>query len=317
MSDGTIAARPLRVEVVGAGGLGSYVAGILANAGHDVRLVIRGAHAEAVETRGLEIRTPRDGFLAHPRPVSPESAPAPADVAFVAVKAYSLDEVAPRLAALAAEGAVVVPLLNGVDISDRLRAAGVPEDRLVDGVAYLTAFRTAPGVVERKGEHQRLVIGSTGGHNAQGLQTIHDLFAPTDVEVVTADDIRVEIWLKMAVVSALATICGITGAALGPIRAHPFGRDLQTGAISEVLAVGRGHGVALPPDAESRVERTLDGFPESFYPSVLHDLRSGRRTEMDALGGTLARLGRAVGVPTPLLDAATCAVALNEVTPED
>lgn len=315
MSDDTAATPPLRVEMVGAGGLGSYVAGTLANAGHDVRLVVRGAHGEAVRARGLEIRTPRGGFVTRPRCVSPETPPEPADVAFVAVKAYSLDEVAPRLVDLATQGAVVVPLLNGVDISERLRAAGVPEDRLVDGVAYLTAFRTAPGVVERKGEHQRLIVGSALGASAQALELIHELFEPTAVETVTAEDIGVEIWLKMAVVSSLATICGITGAALGPIRAHTFGRDLQAEAIAEVLAVGREHGVALPPDAEARVGKTLDGFPEGFYPSVLHDLRNGHRTEMDALGGTLARMGRTLDVRTPLLDAATCAVALNEAAP--
>ncbi|MEX2465568.1 MAG: ketopantoate reductase family protein [Gemmatimonadota bacterium] len=301
-----------RVVVVGAGGLGSYVGSLLTRAGHDVDLVVRGAHGEAIRAHGLEVRTPEGSFVTRPRCVSPDEKPAPAQVVFLTVKAYSLDEVAPRVVALAREGALVVPLLNGVDVAERLQAAGVPPQRIVDGVAYLTAFRTAPGIIERKGIHQRLVIGSSTGQSADRLEDVRALFGESPVEVVVADDIRVELWLKMAVVCSLAMICGLTGSAIGPIRRHAFGPDLQERAIAEVLDVGRSVGVPLPDDAEARVGGTLDGFPEDFYPSVLHDLRSGRRTEMDALGGTVARLGRSVGVETPLADAATCAVSLVE-----
>jgi 2-dehydropantoate 2-reductase len=298
------------VVVIGAGGLGSYVGAVLTRAGHDVAMVVRGAHAEAVRANGLEVRAPEESFRTRPHCIAPGAAIPRADVVFIAVKAYSLDEVTESVVTLAEGGAIVVPLLNGVDVSKRLEAAGVPGDRLVDGVAYLTAFRTEPGVIERKGAHQRLVIGSTTGAGPEGLERVRALFPSTPVEVVVAEDIRVEIWLKMAVVCSLAVICGVTGDAIGPIRRHEFGRDLQAGAIAEVLGVGRALGVELPSDAEARVGGTLDAFPEDFYPSVLHDLRNGRPTEMDSLAGTIARLGRGTGVETPLAAAATCAVAL-------
>ncbi len=301
-----------KVVVIGAGGLGSYVGAVLARAGHDVALVVRGAHAEAVRANGLEVRAPEEIFHTRPRCIAPGAAIPTADVVFIAVKAYSLDEVAESVATLAENGAIVIPLLNGVDVSKRLEAVGVPGDRLIDGVAYLTAFRTEPGVIERKGAHQRLVIGSTTGTDPEALERVRAVFASTPVDVVIAEDIRVEIWLKMAVVCSLAVICGVTGDAIGPIRRHEFGGDLQARAISEVLGVGRSVGVALPNDAEARVGGTLDAFPDDFYPSVLHDLRSGRPTEMDWLGGTIAKLGREVGVETLLAAAATCAVALVE-----
>jgi 2-dehydropantoate 2-reductase len=268
-----------KVAVIGAGGLGSYVGAVLARAGHDVTLVVRGAHAEAVRANGLEVHAPEESFRTRPHCIAPGAGVPPADAVFVAVKAYSLDEVAKSVVTLAEDGAIVVPLLNGVDVSARLESAGVPGDRLVDGVAYLTAFRTEPGVIERKGAHQRLVIGSTTGAGAEALARVRALFASTPVDVVVAEDIRVEIWLKMAVVCSLAVICGVTGDAIGPIRRHEFGRDLQTRAIAEVLGVGRAVGIALPDDAETRVGGTLDAFPSDFYPSVLHDLRSGRPTE--------------------------------------
>lgn len=304
--------RTARVVVVGAGGLGSYVGAVLTRRGHEVTLVIRGDHGDAVRREGLRVDAQDGSFVTHPACALPGTTLGAADFVLVSVKAYSLDEVAPLVADLARKGAVVVPLLNGVDVAERLESAGVPPDRIVDGVAYLTAFRTGPGRIERKGAHQRLVVGSASGRSHLRVGEVVELFRGTPVEVVPTDDILLELWLKMAVVCSLAAICGMTDSALGPIRAHPLGPDLQDRAIAEVLAVGRGRGVALPPDAEKRVGDVLDAFPEDFYPSVLHDLRAGRRTEMDQLGGTLTRMGRAGGVETPVLDAATCAVALVE-----
>lgn len=302
----------MNVAVIGAGGLGSYVAATLTRAGHDVSIVVRGAHGDAVRERGVRVDAPDGSFVAHPACVEPNGALGPVDVAFVAVKAYSLGEVSGQLATLAAGGAVVVPLLNGVDVSERLVASGVAPDALVDGVAYLTAFRTEPGKIERKGEHQRLIVGSSTGAGPQAIERVRALFDETPIEIDIADDIRVALWQKMAVVCSLAMICGMTGSALGRIRGHPFGASLQRRAIAEVLAVGRATGVPLPAEAEARVGATLDGFPDDFYPSVLHDLRSGRRTEMDDLAGVVARTGHPHGIEAPLAEAATCVVALQE-----
>lgn len=297
---------------MGAGGLGSWVGAELARAGHDVALVARGEHRAAIGEGGLRVRSLEGDFTVRPRCVGSAREVPDADVALVAVKAYSLDEVAPQLAAVAGEGAVVLPLLNGVDVTERLARAGVPRQRLVDGVAYMTAFRTGPGEVERKGSHARLVVGSASGEAAAALETVVALFRGGPVSVEVARDIRVELWEKMAVVCSLSVICCLTDAAVGPIRAHRLGADVQARAIAEVLAVGRGRGVPLPSGSEEAVGAILDGFPEDFYPSVLHDLRSGRPTEMDALAGVLTRMGREAGVPTPLLDAATLAVGLQE-----
>jgi len=302
----------MRIAILGAGGLGSYLGAVLSQAGQEVVLVARGEHGEAVSGSGLQVHGPDGDFTAHPSCVTSASELEVIDIVFVTVKSFSLDAVAEQIRALAETGAVVVPLLNGVDATDRLRAHGVAAGSLVDGIAYFTAFRTAPGRIERKGQHQRLVIGSLDGQSIARLSTVQDAFAGTAVHVQSTADIGPELWSKMAVVCSLAALCGITGSSIGPIRAHPFGSDLQQRAIAEVIAVGRAVGVQIPQDTEERVAHILNAFPDDFYPSVLHDLKSGRPTEMDSLGGVISRLGRKAGVETPLCDAATCAVRLWE-----
>ena len=302
----------MRAVVLGAGGLGSYVGGVLARVGHDVTLVIRGEHAEAVRSGGLNVHELETSFVVHPDCVATALDVAAVDVLVVSVKAYSLDEVMPQIRHLAERGAVVLPLINGVDATDRMRGAGVDPKRLVEGIAYMTAFLTAPGHTERRAKHHRIVIGSQDGLAAGELPRVAELFRATAIDTPIQDDIAVELWRKMAVVCSLSVICGLTGGGIGAVRAHPLGAEFQANAIGEVLRVGRVRGVPIPADAEAHIGQILDAFPEDFYPSVVHDLKSGRRTEMDWLGCVISRFGRQGGVETPLHDAATCAIRIIE-----
>ena len=302
----------MRIVVVGAGGLGSYIGTVLCRAGHIVTLVARGAHAAAVRRDGLRIRTVDGDFDARPDCADSALEVEGADLTFVTVKSYSLDDVAPQVVHLARAGSVTVPLLNGVTASARLVQLGVPPDGLVDGVAYITAFRTEPGHIERKGSHQRLVVGSSTGAGTEAVALVAEAFADTGVEVVATEDVLVALWEKMAVVCSLSVVCAITGESMGPIRGHRFGPELQRRAIAEVTAVARARGVAVPEDTEARIGAILDAFPEDFFPSVIHDLESGRPTEMEELGGAIVRLACECGVEAPLHEAATCAVQLSE-----
>ncbi|MDX1492892.1 MAG: ketopantoate reductase family protein [Longimicrobiales bacterium] len=297
----------MRVVVVGAGGLGSYVGAVLAQAGHDVALVTRGDHRTIIESDGLRVQSHAGDFVVHPTCVASAQELDGADLAFVATKTFSLEEVAPQLVHLAEAGGDVVSLLNGVTALDRLEAMGVPRERMADGVAYMTSFRVEPGVVERKAAHQKIVVG-----DVPASRRIREAFRDTLVTVEVADDVQVELWEKMAVVCSLSVLCALGERNMGSVRGHPLGAELQRAAIGEVLAVGRAHGVAVPADAEARIDERLDRFPDDFFPSVIHDLNNRRPTEMEDLGGAVARLGRRGGVATPLHDAGTMVVQLAE-----
>ncbi|MEZ4414971.1 MAG: ketopantoate reductase family protein [Gemmatimonadota bacterium] len=306
----------MKFVVLGAGGLGGYLGAALLRAGHDVQLVTRGQHLEVIRRDGLHVREPTGGYLVRiPCAASGLDVERP-DVVLVTVKTYALDGVAPQVHYLAEQGALVVPLLNGVDAVERLEAMGVRSDRLLAGLAYVTAFRTGPGVIERKGEHGRIVLsppGPVGGAASATLVTpIARALESAGLVVEVSSDIRMELWRKMAVVCTLAALCGPSGSTLGPLRAHPAGDRLQRAAVAEVLQVARALGVPLDSEEESRVAAVLDAFPDGFYPSLLHDLATGIPTEIDALNGTVSRLGRVHEVPTPVHDLTTVAIQLRE-----
>jgi 2-dehydropantoate 2-reductase len=302
----------MKAVVIGAGGLGSYVGALLARAGHYVTLVARGDHLSAIRRDGLHVESLDGDFDVRPEGAASALELQIADLTLVTVKAYSLDDVADQVAHLAGTGSVIVPLLNGVTACERLMEHGVAGDRLLDGIAYMTAFRTAPGQIQRRAAHHRLVVGSSTGADPAAIRVVSDAFDGTGVEIVASQDIAAELWTKMAVVCALSVLCGITGRSMGPIRTHRFAADLQERAIAEVTSVARARGVALSQDTEATVGKALDAFPADFVPSVIHDLRSGRPTEMEELGGAIVRMAREAGIDAPLHEAATCAIQLGE-----
>src|ERR1017187_7240018 len=128
----------MRIAVLGAGGIGGYYGGALARAGHAVALLARGAHLDALRARGLEVRTPEERFTVAVQASDDAKTFGKCDVAIVAVKTYSLAEIAPAARLLAEGGAAILPFLNGVEAAERLIENGVPESQVLGGLTQVS-----------------------------------------------------------------------------------------------------------------------------------------------------------------------------------
>lgn len=295
----------MRIAIIGAGGVGGYYGGTLARAGYEVTLLARGAHLAALRERGLEVRTPEGTFTA-----AVEAAGAPeelggADYAILAVKNYSLPEIAPAARFLAKRGAVIVPLLNGVDVAERLIEQGVPEERVLGGLTEISAARIGPGVVERRSSFQRVVVGERAGGTSGRAERIVAAFREAGAEARVSEDITADLWRKFVFIAAMSAACGLTRSPVGPVRSKPLGQLLIERAVHEVAAVARGRGVAVTGEDEARILGFVASLPDPIKPSFLLDLEAGGPTEIDHLSGAVSRFGRLAGVDTPVHDVAT------------
>lgn len=299
----------MRIAVLGAGGVGSYFGATLARAGHQVALLARGPHLDALRARGLEVRTPDETFTAVVAATDDPRELGEIDFVIVAVKNYSLPEIAPAVRGLAEKGADILPLLNGVEATDRLIAEGVPGDRVLGGLTEISAVRTAPGVVERRSSFQRIVVGERAGGISERTERIAAAFRAAGAESRASEDITADLWRKLAFIATMAAACGLARSPIGPIRKAPLGPLLIERAVREVTAVGRRLGVALAADVEEKTLAFIASLPDAIKPSFLLDLESGGPTEIDDLCGAVSRLGRRAGVETPVHDVATAALA--------
>lgn len=278
--------------------------------GHDVRLFTRGAHLDAVKAHGIRVQSASGDFVAHPTATDDPGALVGTEWLIIAVKTYSLDDVAAVAVGAARTGSVVMPLLNGVDAADRLAGRGVPRATLLGGLAEVSVARTAPGVIEHRSPFDRVRTGAFAGSPPSlrdaAERIVADLLA-AGTEARTAPDIVHELWRKFLLIVPLSVACGLARQPIGSIAAIPEGRDLLARTIAEIVAVARACDVGLTDDDAATALRSMLALPGAIKPSFLLDLESGGDTEVDALAGTVSRMGRGKGVPTPIHDVATAA----------
>jgi 2-dehydropantoate 2-reductase len=308
----------MRYGVIGAGGIGGYYAAALAHGGHTVRLLARGDNLAAIRRQGgLAIRTPTEQFTADVGATDDPAALTDTDTIIVAVKSYSLPEIAGPLRAAGARGATILPLLNGVDIADRLVALGVARPSIVAGTTYISVARTAPGVITRTSPGARIVMGELDPAHTDTPRTrqIASDLRDGGVDVIVSDAIAVELWRKFFFIAAMAASCGLARRAIGPVRDAPLGRLLIERAAREAVAVAHALGISTRPDEVELLLKSIDGTAPSIKPSFLLDLERGGPTELDLLSGTVSRLARTVGVETPIHDTAVAALSSTVAAP--
>jgi len=298
----------MRIAMIGAGGVGGVMAGDLVRAGASVRLVARGAHLEAIRSRGLRVETAEADETVSIEATDHLGDNDAFDLVIIAVKSWSLADVAPVAARLAETGAMVVPLLNGVDAADRLAEAGVPRGQLLGGLVYVSATRVDTGHVRRSSPFRRAIVGELDGGMSPRADRVATVLQKAGWDATAVPDINVHLWRKYIFITSFASACALSRTSIGRIRAAPLGPTLLDRAVDEILAVARAHGIELPEGERVRVRGQLDGMPADMKPSLLHDLEHGGPTEVDALCGAIAGLGRTVSVPTPIHDAATAAI---------
>ncbi|MEP6770121.1 MAG: 2-dehydropantoate 2-reductase [Acidobacteriota bacterium] len=304
----------MRVAVIGAGGIGGYFGASLARAGHDVHFLARGDHLEAIQASGLRIVEPDGNWTVRVPASARIEEISRADFAIVAVKSYSLAEVAEAVGKVASAGAVIVPLLNGVEAFEFLTARGVPGESIVPGLAVISVERTAPREITLRSPFKTVVLGERAGGRSDRAAAIASAFSDSGVDARASEDITLDLWRKFLFLASMAAACGLARAPIGPVRTAPLGRRLLERAVAEIAAVARARGVAFPPGEEERVLERMSVLPASMKPSFLLDVERGGPTELDVLSGAVSRYGSAVGVDTPIHDAVTAAISASLVS---
>ena len=299
----------MKIIVLGAGAIGAYYGGQLARAGHDVTLYARKENLAAIRRSGLEIRTPEGSTVVKIAATDRDDELGAADFAILGVKSYSLDSIGPVVRQVAEKGAAILPFLNGVETTDHLLALGVPRAALLGGVTRISVARVQPGLVERRGSIQSVIIGELNGRTTDRATRIATAFRDAGADARVSTRIEFDLWQKFIFLSAIAAACGLARAPLGVLRERPLGRRLLQRAVQEAVDVARARGISLPDDEMAQVVGAIDALPPGTKPSFLLDLESGGQTELDVLSGAVSRYADEAGISAPIHDAVTAALA--------
>jgi 2-dehydropantoate 2-reductase len=290
----------MRIAVMGPGGLGGVIGGLLARAGEDVTFVARGAHLEAIKRRGLTVKSPVVGEFTVRAPATDDPARVgPVELIVFGVKLYDLEAAAERMRPMVGPDTVVLPIQNGIDAAERIgRIVGI--DAVIGGTALVGGHVESPGVVVHTVLANTLTFGELDGGASDRTARIRAVLERAGFSAQAHPDVRVPIWEKFVMLAGTSGVMAVTRLSAGPIRSCPETRALFRGVVEEAVAVGRARGVAIAPDCLDRLMALLDQVPPTAQSSMLVDVLNGRRLELESLAGTIVRLGRELGVPTPL-----------------
>jgi 2-dehydropantoate 2-reductase len=288
----------MRIAVVGAGGVGGWLAARLWSAGADVHVLARGAHLAAIRARGLELVSPAGNVRALVGATDVPAEIGPCDVVLFCVKTYDTRAAAAALPALCHARTIVASLQNGIDGADHL-ARVVGREHVVGGLALIASTVPEPGVVRHSGGPAQVVFGDLADATEGSAAQLVSACTVPGVDARLSDAIEVALWDKYAFLCALAGTTATVRLPLGEIRACAASWALFDQLVAEVYAVARAVGVAVAADAESRQLAFAEGLEPHIRASLYHDLVAGRRIELDALHGTVVRLGAEHDVPTP------------------
>jgi 2-dehydropantoate 2-reductase len=293
----------LRILIVGAGAVGGYFGGRLAQAGRDVTFLVRPARAKQLSQDGLRIISPHGDAVLSPKLISADKIDAPYDIIFLSVKAYALEAAMNDFAAAVGPETMIFPVLNGMRHIDILTKR-FGEHAVIGGVCLVAAEINDQGRIVQLADFQRLVYGERNGKSTPRLKALDATLQGAGFDARLSAEIMQAMWEKWVQLASLGAITCLMRGTIGEIVAAPGGAELSIDVLNESVAVAMACGHKPSEKVLSRHAAAMTAPGSSLTSSMYRDLRKGAPVEADQILGDFIERGSASGVTTPLLKAA-------------
>jgi 2-dehydropantoate 2-reductase len=293
----------MRILVIGAGAVGGYFGGRLAEAGRDVTFLVRSRQAETIHNSGLRIVSPHGNAKLQPKLILADQLADSYDLIILCVKAYSLVGAMNDFAAAVGPNTIILPLLNGMRHLELLtRKFG--DDKVIGGVCLIAAEVDTGGRIVQLTDIHRLVYGELKRGNSPRMSALDEAMQGATLEARTSDNILQDMWEKWVLLASLGAATCLMRGNIGEIEAIPGGADLARAFIGECSAIAEACGYAPGPAFLARTEKMLTTRGSALTSSMYRDLSKSAPVEVDQILGDLLERGRKSGVAAPLIEAA-------------
>jgi len=321
----------MKVCVVGAGAIGGMMAAKLAKAGHELAVIARGEHLDAINNNGLKyIENGEATVITDLVATADMSEISGQDLVLLGVKAHQIAPIADKLMPMLSDTGVIVTLQNGIPWwyfqklegeyegnivrtvdPDGAIAAAIDPDRIIGCIAYPAATIDAPGVI-RHIEGQRYPMGELDGSESERVQAICNAFVEAGFKSFVLPDIRSEIWLKLWGNLSFNPISALTHSTLVDICQFPQTRALAAQMMTEAQQIAEKLGAGFRVSLERRIEGAEN--VGKHKTSMLQDLEAGKALEIDGMLGVVIELGEQTQTPTPAMNTVFALVSLLNKT---
>lgn len=294
----------MRIAIMAAGAVGAYFGARMADAGHDVFFIARGAHLDAIRKNGLKVDSALGNtVIKNAKATDDPKSVGPVDIVLFAVKLWDTAKAAEQTKPLIGPNTRVISLQNGIDSYDRI-APIIGKEHAVGGATYVATVIAEPGVISQTSPFARIVCGRMDGKDDAQLAAFADAAKKANIDIAVTKDMPRELWQKFVFLSTLASTTAGSRQPIGAIMADADMKAFFRKLMEETRAVGVAKGVDVGAAyIDERLKFAAETAPKGMKASMCHDLERGNRLELDWLAGAVSALGREMKVPTPANDA--------------
>jgi 2-dehydropantoate 2-reductase len=309
---------PMRIAIVGAGAIGGYFGGLLSRAGHDVTLIARGAHRDAIRSNGLTVKSKGESFTVRPTCTENPAEAGPQDAVILSLKAPAVPAMAETMLPLFGPETPVITAMNGMPYwyfyrhggpLDGTRLASVDPDnrqwdligpqRAIGSVVWAAGAVESPGVIHHGGGN-RLPIGEPDGSRSERVMRLSAALTDAGIDAPVLENIRQDIWTKLWGNLSFNPVSILTHGTLGELANDPDAQKVLAPMMAEAQQIGEALGITFPMTIPERIGAARKVGPHKT--SMLQDLEAGRPMEIDSLLGVIAELARRLDIATPVID---------------
>jgi 2-dehydropantoate 2-reductase len=302
----------MRILIVGAGAVGGYFGGRLAQAGRDVTFLVRAKRAEQIQAQGLRILSPNYGDLSvRPRTITAAQIVSPYDIIFLSVKSYDLAAAIDDFAPAVGSKTVIIPVLNGMHHMDVLMER-FGENAVLGGVCYVATEIDSQGRIIQLADFQRLIYGELDGQKISRMEAVHQVFQGAGFDTAISADILQDMWQKWVYLASVGAITCLLGGNIGEIVAVPGGTDLSLSALRECAAIASASGYPLSQAFLAEKSSQLTAPASSLTSSMYRGRKEQAPVEVDSILGDLIERGRKYGVSARIVQAAFVSLTIYQ-----
>jgi 2-dehydropantoate 2-reductase len=302
----------MRIGVVGAGGIGGFLAGALARSGIEVAVVARGQHLAAIKRDGLQVESDLGAFTARVDASDDLRELGSFDALLLTFKAHQWPEFLAQLEPFAKTETTIVTMQNGlpfwyvrrpplenVDPGGRI-AALFPDERVVGAAVHVSGHIVRPGAIKQSGG-TRYVLGAPQGGADAKVDALVEVMRAAGLAPEADPNIRATVWLKLVNNSGLNPVSALRGMTIQPMLNDPQARAEVRALMEEALHVGQAMGVVKEVDIDARI--AYAARLDDVKTSMLQDYERRRPLEDGPILGAAIELAGRFGVEVPKLRA--------------
>lgn len=295
----------MNIGAIGIGGVGGYFGGKLTQipqfgATMSIYFVARNKHLEAIQANGLLLDADDGKFVCRPTKATDDIAQLPLlDFCLICVKGYDLENVLLQVKSKIGPKTVMLPLLNGVDIYERVRKV-IKTGYLHPACVYVGTHIEKPGVVKQSGAVHKIILGKDPQSTKVDASILQILDA-AKIDYEWQLDPSREIWSKYFFIASFGLVTTNFNLSIGEVLQSEKHRAITVGIIKEIVTIAEKKGIGLPITVVEDTLAKAAKFPFETKTSFQRDFeQKDRPDERDLFGGTILRMGKELDIPTPV-----------------